>query len=304
MREDMYKVIVERPRWGHGKRGWEGRSYRNSEDRPGKIGIKKGYVDTKFLNENLAPLQRWLQSQVNRPWSKVYAELSANIDSRNVVQAHIYAHIDSYVSQHLRMVDGELHYTGRSGGELRPVRDSGVWLYVHPVTGFLLENRHRKTYWQLQREARADEAAKVAAKRRVLNDTEQLHCIDGIWYHLVIAEMDTAIRKVDGVTGSERFYYPQHWDAVRHLTVSRYPDGGNGSPTSEATFGRRYVYAVSKRQLSNAELKRYKLSNEAKQNAGDSRRFAFGLRCRSGGFPSEFKFAPNHSWRDFGVDFV
>src|SRR5438309_9686382 len=29
----------------------------------------------KWLNENLAPLRRYLESNVGRPWSKVYAEI-------------------------------------------------------------------------------------------------------------------------------------------------------------------------------------------------------------------------------------
>ena len=62
MRDDMSKVIVERPRWGSRMGTREGRRYRASEDVPGKIGMTQGYTTRKWLNENLAPLRRWLES--------------------------------------------------------------------------------------------------------------------------------------------------------------------------------------------------------------------------------------------------
>ena len=94
MREDMYKVIVERPRQGSRRASSRaGRLYRASEDVPSKMGIKHGIEPSKWLNENLAPLRRFIAAQVHRPWRKVYAELCANIDRRNTVQEHIFTHI-------------------------------------------------------------------------------------------------------------------------------------------------------------------------------------------------------------------
>jgi hypothetical protein len=69
MREDMFKVIVERPRLvnsnGYSR---DGRRFRNREEVGSFLGMKRGYDSTKWLNENLAPLRRYLASQVNRPW--------------------------------------------------------------------------------------------------------------------------------------------------------------------------------------------------------------------------------------------
>jgi hypothetical protein len=69
MRSDMHKVIVERPRMRRGDTAYraDARVWRNSEEVPHKIGIKKGYTDRKWLNENLAPLKRFLRSQIGRP---------------------------------------------------------------------------------------------------------------------------------------------------------------------------------------------------------------------------------------------
>src|SRR6185503_4035706 len=102
MREDMHKVIVERPRRGGGVQG-DGRNWRNSRDRGAHLGMQRGYASRKWLNENLAPLRRWLHKQVHRPWDAVYSELSQGIDRRNPVQAHIYQHIDQFVEREARL---------------------------------------------------------------------------------------------------------------------------------------------------------------------------------------------------------
>ena len=107
MREDMDKVIVERPRRGGGVQG-DGRVFRNSRERGSHLGMKRGYDHPKWLNENLAPLKRWLHKQVHRPWDKVYAELCSGIDRRSTVQAHIFEHIDDFVERAAVLRDGEV----------------------------------------------------------------------------------------------------------------------------------------------------------------------------------------------------
>ncbi|SDJ12619.1 hypothetical protein [Variovorax sp. OV700] len=107
MREDMDKVIVERPRRGGGVQG-DGRKWRNSRERGSYLGMAQGYAYPKGLNENLAPLKRWLHKQVHRPWDKVYAELCSGIDRRSTVQAHIFQHIDDFVERQAVLRDGEV----------------------------------------------------------------------------------------------------------------------------------------------------------------------------------------------------
>jgi hypothetical protein len=273
MRDDMFKVIVERPRRGGWMNAGTARAYRNSEDAPAKVGIKKGYTHRKWLNENLAPLKRWLESQVNRPWDKVYAELCANIDRRNTVQEHIFAHIDSFVERETRLVDGKVCVIDSWPRKLIPIEESRVTLYVHPKTGILRNNKHRVTWRQVRDEKRVAAQAEVVAKRRDLNGTEQLHKIDGIWYHVAIAAMDEGHPYHDSKSGLTELAYPKHWDVVSKQMVSRNRHKAEGKLDAQTLFGKRQVYAKEKRQLSNAELKRYQLTNET--NAGDSRRFCF-----------------------------
>ena len=73
MREDMAKVIVERPRRGASGR-LKGRLRGNWEAQPIKQGMKFLLTDTKSRNENLVPLRRYLVRQIGRLWSEVYSE--------------------------------------------------------------------------------------------------------------------------------------------------------------------------------------------------------------------------------------
>ena len=83
MREDMARVIVERPRkGGHRSRGSRRQEY---EDLPAHEGMRRPWAvrgDEKELNENLAPLRRYLARQVGRPWSKVYSEIGRTSSRR------------------------------------------------------------------------------------------------------------------------------------------------------------------------------------------------------------------------------
>ena len=91
MREDMAKVIVERPRRG-GDRSRRGR-IGNFELLPAKEGMRRRWTDHKDLNENLAPLRRFLMSCVGRRWDAVYAELNEHLAVRNAVQQRAHARV-------------------------------------------------------------------------------------------------------------------------------------------------------------------------------------------------------------------
>ena len=98
MREDMFKVIVERPRVG-GKGSRKGR-VQAVDLLPSRIGMRRAAKesgDHKMLNENLAPLRRYLGKQVGRPWNKVYSEICAHLKSTSTVQQHVRDHIRDYV---------------------------------------------------------------------------------------------------------------------------------------------------------------------------------------------------------------
>jgi hypothetical protein len=280
MRDDMFKVIVERPRRGGSMDGGTARAYRNSEEAPAKIGIKKGYTHRKWLNENLAPLKRWLESQANRPWDKVYAEQCANIDRRNTVQEHIFAHIDSFVERETRWLDGEVFVMQRWPHALVPVRESRATLYVHPSTGILGVNKHRVSNRKQKELTRLAEEKMRAATCRVLSDHADLRKIEGVWYHVTMAPMALP-QATGGADGRPvTWVYPQHWDVLKRQMVSLPRHAAFERAQTRSAFVREYRYATAKRQLTHAELKRHQLSNDANDNAGNARRFLWRLPMR------------------------
>jgi len=106
MRSDMAKVIVERPRCGDTHAYREVRAARKhdlSEEAPLRESMKRPHITEyrgKQLNENLAPLRRFLSSQVGRPWDHVYRDLNEHVKVTSPVQLHIREHLHGYVYLH------------------------------------------------------------------------------------------------------------------------------------------------------------------------------------------------------------
>lgn len=115
------------------------------------MGRKQGYNWRKWLNENHAPLKRYLAKQVNRPWDKVYSEICETIDSRSMVKQHILQHIDDFVAKDTHWVEtpggGQIVIRERRWPRKdKPLEESRMELYVHLCTGILLRNRRLVPY--------------------------------------------------------------------------------------------------------------------------------------------------------------
>lgn len=184
MREDMYKVIVERPR--RGKYGDDcAARRRNDFEGPASLGMRAGYGHRR-LNENLAPLRRYLRAQVGRPWNKVFSEICAGIDGRNTVQQHIRQHIDDFIATKVELRDEKLIDLARQfrygwhDGTLRQE------LYVDPRSGLIRINKRYRA-WRRDRIEKAKRVrAEIDARRRTLDKDTQLHLLDGIWFQVTV----------------------------------------------------------------------------------------------------------------------
>ena len=105
MREDMFKVIVERPRTG---RSWATKSklrYDKCEGRRRVSGhrlVMEHSGNTKHLNENLAPLKRYLHKQVGRRWDDVFSDICQHLDTGSTVKMHVREHLDDFVLRKVR----------------------------------------------------------------------------------------------------------------------------------------------------------------------------------------------------------
>jgi len=258
MRIDMYKVIVERPR--HGKGDYFAAARRRDDfEGPRQLGMRVGYGGP-WLNENLGPLRRFLFAQVGRPWNKVYSEISAGIDRRNTVQLHIFAHLDDMIATQVEWHAGSWldmknptrgHFN--RGGLSQP-------LYVDPRTGLIRPNKHPGS-WQAERRAqRAREAAQIAARRRVIDDTTLLMLLDSQWYEVRVAGLPPLYLVEMVIDGQLRRSWKSDgvYDVVLRCTVHRHSfehtDRQRFFYGSSNQHSARAVYAVSKRQLSRREL--------------------------------------------------
>jgi hypothetical protein len=100
MRADMFKVIVERPRWGAGHAS-SPKLKRTPDPDIQYIGLKRhakiATPYSKSLNENLAPLIRFLRSRRGRPWDSVFSEICTTLDTGSTIKMHVRSHIEDYV---------------------------------------------------------------------------------------------------------------------------------------------------------------------------------------------------------------
>jgi hypothetical protein len=221
MREDMAKVIVERPRIG---RGWTTKRPRRRwqnipmDEWPLKESHKQEWRDCpmKCLNENLAPLRRFLRSHVGQPWNDVVSEMRERINLNSAVQLHIWQHVKDYVCEDPIERDGKLW--DKRGFELRG------YFYVEPGTGILKEvpvvRRRRKNF---------------GPKPYIRIDRWTIcRKLNGIWFVITLKPIPAVLELA--------------WDVVfksncKHITQH----------TLRQFYG-QYAYAVSKRQLNKKEI--------------------------------------------------
>lgn len=252
MRADMAKVLVERPRLRGGLGSQPVKGYRDRARRelasddggPTREGMKRRSGGTKLFNEHLGPLRRYIDSQVGRPWDKVYAEVCAHIDRGNVVQKHILTHLFEYVVRHVVLIDGEPcygeGYANRYGTPLRGRYMRSLW-YVCPRSGLL-----RRVQTLGRRAAQARRAARYALPSRLpamtilVNDTLRCLQLAHGWELVTVAPLPTGWHRTD----------PEKTDVVLGKPALSLGE------EARRVYGAA-VYAVARRRLRKKELSRY-----------------------------------------------
>jgi hypothetical protein len=272
MRDDMARVIVERPRIPDIK-GRKGRP-RSLDELPHYEGMRRPHLLTgegKMLNENLQPLRRYLERQVGRPWSKVYAEIAEHLRVDNAVQQHVRDHLRNFVAITPRRLAGG--WRNRFGSHL--------WyqaLYVDPVTDLLC-----RTDDLPEEKARRRAICKrtlEAPTRVTLTPDRELRLVDGLWYEVRLAPMpepeyraycETQKRRLKPYRRSQiveldlvvrRLITPAVQDVVTGALLEVGP--ATDDPVSWRTYRRAHPerrYAIAKRTLNRQELRRHGLHN-------------------------------------------
>ncbi len=229
MRADMAKVIVERPRCGGGLkyprprlrdvRDYEDVPRRESMERPWQ---KIGWPVQKVLDENLAPLRRFFDRNVGRPWNNVHSELCEHMDVSSAVQLHIWQHVEEFVDRH-PPVPGKWRHAD---------------FYVDARNGLL---RRGRRYWGTKRERRAKrEANKQNPDVIERSDDTVARRIGGTWYEVQLAPIPRNVTHVFDVAMRDDIP-TEDW------------------PRLERYHGRR-AYAVKKRQMNSREIRRLEAS--------------------------------------------
>jgi hypothetical protein len=225
MREDMFEVIIERPRGGGNWPRRPGRPPRELEDWPRMQSMSRGRGGSKYLNENLAPLLRFLESRVGRPWNDVHAEMAAHLSMNSAVQKHVLDHVHHMVELHVVIIDGQPHRSDR----WRPIFSV---LYVCPSTGLLLRAPRRP-----ERPERPEPARE--RKYVVLDQANEAWRIEGIWYRIRFARVPEERARLR--------------DALLHRGLDENGVVGRMGALQQA-YGRCDRYAVEKRQMSRREI--------------------------------------------------
>jgi len=253
MREDMYKVVVERPRRWKGDGAFAAR-LRDDVEGPTRLRTRAGY-GYRSLNENPAPLRRYLRAQVGRPWDKVFSEICATIDRRSTVQQHIHQHIRDFIAIDVGFRDGQL-VTLANRRRILP-RGSGIYqeLYVDPHTGLSRLNQDYESWRQGAAKRRQREQAEIAARRRRLNERTFLLLLDDVWFRVEVDALPNS-RHIEKVMGGRTRRYvvaEPRYDVVLRRHISRAMS--DELRQCKRLYGSDELYAVSKRQMSTREIK-------------------------------------------------
>lgn len=149
MRDDMAKVVTERPRRGHRNKsnkttGLRIRRYDpdHEYDEPTRLPVARyrqyGY-NAKEFSDLINPLKRYLRSRIGKPWNKVHSELSQKFDRRGVNGSHIWDHVMLEIETDCYIGDDGLAYTNNRKYIFRTCERPIRGLYVHPKTGLIRE---------------------------------------------------------------------------------------------------------------------------------------------------------------------
>jgi hypothetical protein len=238
MREDMFEVIIERPRGGNWPRK-PGRPPRELDDAPRFESTSRKRGGTKWLNENLAPLVRFLCRRVGRPWNDVHREMAAQLSLGSAVQKHVLDHVRQMVEVHAVLIDGKPHHPDAYRGGPIEAGHRGHGFYVCPLTGTLQEAPRRAR----QRRKPAPQPLRV---RLPFDGEYEAWRIDGIWYQVRLAP-------VPAEAGSLR--------GVRDMLLNRGLDenGMLGHGGALVRHYGRHRFAASKVQLSWRDIRDLKL---------------------------------------------
>jgi hypothetical protein len=96
---------------------------------------------TKFFNDNLEPLIRYLNTHEGKNWNKVYSKLCTQLDKRTVPGLHVFNHLWDFVCLHVRLENKKVYHM--RSGKWEELLSWEKWprFYINPKTGQLCKAR-------------------------------------------------------------------------------------------------------------------------------------------------------------------
>lgn len=256
----MSKVVIERPRHGHSdpskKTKLRIRNYdadNEYEDSPKRLPASRGR-GTKYLTDFLNPLERFLRSNIGRPWDEVHSELCEHLDDRKAIGLHVFEHLDDYVSVNCFFDDnGLLYVCRRYGGEILVA--AKYWYrttyYVHPVSKLLCYfdgSDKRLKRWKLEQEKRQQ---RKTVERKPISVNQSYVRINGVWYIGDYAADENPPRNNSAQQSKLLLDYEESQKELAEHGLSYWD-------------GKRWMQLVSKRKCSQQELQKAGLKNANK----------------------------------------
>lgn len=103
---------------------------------------------TKWQNDNLSPLIRFLEQNQGKNWDKIYSCLCQTMSKNSLLGQHLFDHLFDFVETKVYFEDGKI--MGCGWGRPMELISWSRWpqFYVHPETGQLLKvKKKRRKRW-------------------------------------------------------------------------------------------------------------------------------------------------------------
>ncbi len=92
---------------------------------------------TKYFNDNLEPMIRFLNSKVGKNWNKVHAQLCKDLNKKTISGLHVFNHLFDFVQLNTYIENKKIYYL--RNGKLTELISTEKYprFYIHPTTGQL-----------------------------------------------------------------------------------------------------------------------------------------------------------------------
>jgi hypothetical protein len=275
MREDIAEIIIERPRIGSNRRhrdikgltglyhkdkaNWANGDHLTKE----KMSISNRGHEGKELNENLAPLQRFIESKIGHNWNNVFSEISEHISPNSTVQMHILQHVFQYVKKDVyKIKDGKIFRIYRKennsfGHRIELYKDE---IYIDPD-----DNIVKKYKWGKERfryKSQIDGRIKVDENQYIIRFVDK-------WYFCTFKPFDNTFNEKDAFVGKvwEKRKVAQFENYIftgyknQYVTSSKFNSVCQIYPgySDYRNENRIDIYCYNKREVKDKELKKWGL---------------------------------------------